>query len=396
MELFVKIRPYEEAKTPGENLTALAGDLEAKKARRQASFYRRAFGVEKPVPQSTPSSLEEKAKVPDGWELTSDGERLAGEDHFLAVVHLDGNAMGKQVQAIYESCKTDWDECVQKLREFSEGIDRIFAKAYDEMCQELANALDAECGETMEPRIFPVRKVIGAGDDVCFIARGSLGIACAVSYLKHLNHLSNGHYAACAGVTMIHTKYPFHRAYDLAEELCGNAKKFGTKLSPDGSVSAIDWHIEFGQLKGTLSQIRGDYQTEDGGRMELRPLVVLPGNGKNCPTERSYRFFCGVIQDLSKEKDTLARSKVKGLRNAFRMGEVETQVALRQNRMEELLWSGVRQRFPDFAQRLLRGENLKAAFATDETDPENPVRRCLYFDAIEMADHITLWREEAE
>ena len=52
-------------------------------------------------------------------------------------------------------------------------------------------------------------------------------------------------------------------------------------------------------------------------------------------------------------------------------------------------------RFPDYTRRALAGEApARDAFVTDNSDPEKPVRRCLYFDAIELIDHMTFWREE--
>lgn len=405
MELFVKLLAYDEAKTPGENLNALVAGLEAKKARRAASFRRRTYGVEHPR-QDEPNRRsyqipQLEVGVPKGWTLTSDGEELAGEDSFLAVIHLDGNAMGARVQAIYDACRDNWDECVKQLDAFSKDIDDDFAVAYDRMTEELVKALEASGYQVRlddeGKKILPVRKVVGAGDDVCFIAAGSLGLECAVSFLRHLSnirHEGTEPYAACAGVVLIHRKYPFRQAYDLSEALCSNAKKFGAKLAEDGSVSAIDWHIEFGQLKGSLSQIRADYQTEDGGRMELRPLVVLPGNATVVPQARSYQFFAALSETLAKNPEGIVRSKQKQMRNAFRMGELETQLALRQTETGGLLWMGIETRFPDYIRRIQDGEKLRAAFFTDNSDPERPVRRCLYFDAIELTDHLTLWRGE--
>lgn len=410
MELFVKIRAYEEDKSPGENLTALSGDLEAKKAHRQASFRRKSFGVEHPEQPAFRRgdkyqipSLE--VRVPQGWSLTTDADRLASEDNFLAVVHLDGNAMGARVQRIYEQCRDDWQDCVRRLQQFSEGIDRDFAAAYDAMTRDLVQALEKTgyqaALDEQGKQVLPVRKVVGAGDDVCFLCAGSLGLECAVSLLHHLADIcgQEGGYAACAGVVQVHKKYPFRQAYDLSEELCSNAKKFGVRLEKGGSVCALDWHIEFGQLKGSLSQIRGDDQTEDGGRMELRPLVVLPGEAQEYPLERTYDFFQGVSRHLEEEKRALPRSKVKQLRNAFRQGELETQLALRETKTGELLWAGVQQRFPDYVRRWIqqRGpEDRREAFFTDSSEPAGPVRRCLFFDAIEMSDHITFWREEVQ
>lgn len=405
MELFVKICPYAPDQTPGENLSALSAALEAKKARRQASFRRKSFGVEHPrQPRhrySRDYGIPQLAVgLPEGWALTANGEQLAGADNFLAVVHLDGNAMGRRVQEIYKRCQDSWEACVRQLQAFSAAVDADFAAAYDAMTKDLVRALERlkyPAVRSEGKKVLPLRKVVGAGDDVCFIAAGSLALECTVSFLKHLserrNQIDGDGYAACAGVVLIHRKYPFRQAYDLSEELCSNAKRFGARLDPGGSVCAIDWHIEFGQLKGSLSQIRADYQAEDGGRMELRPLVVLPGEARVYPTERSYDFFRGVFRHLEREQRALPRSKIKRLRTAFRQGELETRLALRQTETSELLWAGVSDRFPDFARRILAGESLQEAFVTDDSDSTEPVRRCLYFDAVELWDHMTFWEE---
>ena len=46
MEIFAKTLPYDESKTPGENLNALSAALERKKAFRQSSFRQMSFGIE--------------------------------------------------------------------------------------------------------------------------------------------------------------------------------------------------------------------------------------------------------------------------------------------------------------------------------------------------------------
>lgn len=61
----------------------------------------------------------------------------------------------------------------------------------------------------------------------------------------------------------------------MAEELCSSAKKFGSSIDETGAISAMDWHIEFGQLKENLGSIREEYETEDGNRLELRPVAVI-------------------------------------------------------------------------------------------------------------------------
>lgn len=389
MALFVRIRAYDFTKTPGENLTLLAGALEEKKARRRASFYPYSFGIDKlqtpldsfaPVPASA-------QQVPEGWEATNDGEQLAGKDNFLAVVHVDGNAMGARVQRIYDQAGGDWEACKELLWRFSMDINAHFSEAFTEMTEELAPRLaglgwnrkdlakQIEAWKwSSEALPFPVRKVIGAGDDVCFITAGSLALDCAASFISHLvtkrNGADNMCYAACAGVCMVHTKYPFRTAYDMSEALCSNAKSFGASIDPAGNISAMDWHIEFGQLKESLSRIRlEDYMTDDGAHLELRPYAVC---GSPVPEERQYASFARLMSRLQAETKAFPRSKVKRLREGLKQGEHETRLILRMTRMEPIL-------------ALVDAPEAFCQVGEKE-------RRCLLFDAIEVMDHTTLWR----
>lgn len=404
MELFVRIVELDTNRSIRDNLNELTRQLEIKKARRQASFHPLNFGVELFDTKETEKSPIGYA--PAGWKSTNNLKDIAGDENFIAIVHLDGNAMGARVQKIYDRFNTnyfskyDWEECVKTLNQFSTEIDTHFQEAYKEMVDELVDrllALDELSGERRwNKRILPVRKIIGAGDDICFVTAGDLGIECAVSFIQHLstkrNKADGKSYTACAGVVMVHTKYPFRVAYDLSEELCTNAKRYGAALckeqnKPEGAISLVDWHIEFGQMKGSLSQIRNTYQTEDGGQLELRPFVVA---GTDTPIERTYDFFRTLSTELIKSND-LPRSKTKQLRDSFRQGEWESRLAMKQTNMLHLTAKGMEARYPDLIRRMIQ-EGFRAeeeAFYTDE----NGTRRCLYYDAIEVIDHLTLWRK---
>lgn len=397
MELFIRCMEYDETGNPGENLNALTQALEEKKARRRASFYRRSFGID--TAKVNPEPAPERPEFFERWKLTDDGNVLGGEDNFLAVVHVDGNSMGKRVQKIYFPDEpVEWDECVRRLRLFSGEIQAHFDQAYQEMCMELSAFLTAN---EWKGDCFPVRKVIGAGDDVTFVCAGNLGIYCAVSFIRSLNKKINAAdgrgYAACAGVCMVHTKYPFRAAYDMAEQLCSSAKRFGAGLDPECGISAIDWHIEFGQLKDSLAEIRTDYLTEDGGRLELRPYAVSwigeeAATPPVIPNERRIEYFDDVVRKLNEQHERLPRSKIKSLRDAFKRGEPETLLELKKTGLGHILEIGVEQRIPDWRQRTQQeGKLEKPAFLVGKDGR----RRCLYFDAVEMMDHITLWGGDA-
>lgn len=94
--------PYESEKTPGENLKLLSQRLEEKKALRQSSFHQLYLGVEAMDPETftpmqTQNSKDSFARCviapPEEWEFPTEFEQIADSHNFIAVVHIDGNAM---------------------------------------------------------------------------------------------------------------------------------------------------------------------------------------------------------------------------------------------------------------------------------------------------------------
>lgn len=419
MELFVKQMPYDAERTPGENLMALTAALEEKKALRKSSFRRLSVGVEALDPVTYQPKLAEKEAAPqrpellpapEGWKFPTQFQELAGEDNFIAVVHVDGNAMGKRVQDLYGERTASWDDCRASLQRFSSSIQADFERAFSETVDTLIS------GSELTPPTLPIRPVILAGDDVCFVTAGKIGLESARVFLERLTALKNAEdgkpYAACAGVALVHQKFPFHQAYDLAEELCSSAKRFGAELDQAGRVSAMDWHIEFGQLKDSLSQIREDYQTEQifpsesgdkragkRGQMELRPVVVTAP--EEVPMEktggvRTYRFFRGLCQAMKGEYGNTARGKIKDLRTAFKQGEEETRFFLRDQEVTRLLDHAFTARYQTWGEqaeqyrKLLDGQQELAKGPFEKIDG---TMRCLFFDAIEMIDHCDFLKE---
>lgn len=393
MEIFAKSISYEEHKTPGENLNTLTAALEIKKARRKASFRFTSFGVERQRERER-SQFNDLIQPPEPWAFPTEFHQIvtAGEeDNFIAIVHIDGNAMGDRVAKLYERCRGSWPQCCQSLKRFSEGIQNDFEEAFRRTVEQLIAASPALC-----PPVLPIRPVILAGDDVCFVVTGSLGLETARMYLENLEKMHNQEdgrpYAACAGVAIVHEKYPFHRAYDLAEELCSNAKRYGAKLDKSGRISALDWHIEFGELKDGLADLREEYQTEDGNRLELRPVAVIVPKETNAvlPAQRTYLFFKILCRALQGEYGTIARSKIKDLRAALKQGIVESAFFLRDQKICDLLYHALDAAVPTREERwalyreMMTGKTLEK---TPFTMTEEGVWRCQFFDAIEMIDH---------
>lgn len=398
IEVFAKTMEYNTSLDAGANIKELTKQLERKKALRKSAFHQGSFGVEKidtntlkPMlkdddkkdkKDALPAAEEEKdAKLsPKGYERVYKFGDLGGskdDSNFIAVVHIDGNAMGKKVEQLYEKHKkASWDEYKKELRKFSEKIDEDFKASYKEMVDKVAAKLQEGMLKELDLKgnNFPVRRIITAGDDICFVCEGRIGIECAVEFIKAINKrdILGESYAACAGVAIVHQKYPFYKAYELAEMLCSNAKKFGAGLSKDGTgrdISAIDWHIEYGEIKDTLEEIRENYLTADQKYMNLRPYIINADADimKKEPI-RQYRIFKKLMKILWNQEDSLARGKMKELRTALKQGEKATETFLKFNKMTDI--------------SIGCPEVENKSFLTTQ----DGVTRAVLFDAIEVVD----------
>lgn len=363
-----------------DNCKRLTAQLEKKKALRLSAFHQGSFGIEKTntttlCPESADEICEEKQNIREEekkYEIERYKKNLAEykpayefsnlgcskyDKNFIAVVHIDGNAMGKRVENLDEESKKEnwnWDTYKAAMKKFSGSIAEDFKTSYDEMEKDiLASIKNGMLNDLNISTYFPVRKVILAGDDICFVSDGRIGIECAVRFLENLRKKTNKQdekeYAACAGVAIVHQKYPFYKAYELAEKLCENAKKYAASLSEDGSgkeVSAIDWHIEFGEIKDTLEEIRNDYKDVDGNPINARPYLVFPTRQvmKEQKT-RLYINFKEMIMKLQKreKEENFAQGKLKELRGALKRGKKATEYFLRFNKLEDIVINNERE-----------------------------------------------------
>lgn len=372
LEIFAKIMEYDSSKSPKDNLIQLSKELETKKSLRLSSFHHGTFGVEKidsdarkpkkglfldrygQVELGDRSKVKDEEYIDASKYYTPDGYSPAyrfgdmggkkGVSNFIAVVHIDGNGMGKRVQELYDVlADKSWDDIKPKLKDFSDEIDRDFKESYISMVNDIKDSL--ENGrlkgkldikkEKSTNGIFPVRRIITAGDDICFVTEGRIGVECAKIFIEQLtkesrkNCVDNRGYSACAGVAIVHQKYPFYRAYELAEMLCSRAKKVGAILSEedDGrSVSLIDWHIEFGEMKDSLEEIDAEYISDDGQPMSTRPYIIKAKQDIiDQNKERKYDSFIRNITALFDNEEDIGVGKIKELRSVIKKGKKETE-----------------------------------------------------------------------
>ena len=154
----------------------------------------------------------------------------------------------------------------------------------------------------MEEGVLPIRPLILAGDDICYVTDGRIALETARIFLEYIQqeNVQGLPLNACAGVAVVKAHFPFSRAYQLAEELCRNAKN----QIPEGTdASWLDWHVDQGELQDSLQEVREQYTAEDGSVLTQKPYSVeasSPGG--------TIQNFLHVLEALGGK--TVARSKV--------------------------------------------------------------------------------------
>ncbi len=72
--------------------------------------------------------------VPEGYVMPYKLEELGvskDDSSFVAIVHIDGNGMGKRVENLRTKCKDlSWEEYKKTLRSFSDAIDADFQDSF--------------------------------------------------------------------------------------------------------------------------------------------------------------------------------------------------------------------------------------------------------------------------
>ena len=260
--------------------------------------------------------------------------RKKGESSYIAVIHTDGNGMGKRIQKIRDKHPNSEDnrKYIQEVRAFSISIQTAARKALQSTVNKLVASVQVEEGkkiiggviELQENRL-PFRPIIFGGDDVTFVCDGRLGLSLAAHYLEQFSStvLADGSPAYCrAGVAVVKTHYPFARAYALADDLCQSAKTYIKQrqqppFNEDG-LAAMDWHFAVSGLVLGVKEVRErEYTVPSSGNLLMRP-VRLTNPEKDW---RSWSTFSRITQEFKTSEQWAERhNKVKALRDALRAG----------------------------------------------------------------------------
>jgi hypothetical protein len=274
--------------------------------------------------------------------------RTEHESSYIAIVHADGNNMGKRFKEYGRAAKND-REYINRMRDFSAKVDEAGRTSLKNVLKKLMNSIKAETNtldgkfdkfELSKPsqnsskHCLPFRPLVYGGDDVTFICDGRLGIELAVVYLKEFEKQSDKmpdgkKLTACAGVCLVKTHYPFARAYELSEALCKSGKDLLRKTKHEGS--AIDWHIANTGLFGSLSNIREREYCVESGKLNIRPLLL-----EDSKKWQTWNAFLPVLKTFNNDDWRGERNKIMALREVLRSGSERTSQFLHNYRQGNL------------------------------------------------------------
>lgn len=255
-----------------------------------------------------------------GMTFSDDLEDLAGEGERLAVIHADGNGLGRVfLEFDKHSGAKDDAEYIRLLNEFSQALDECAVEA----CKKAFGTLTREADGSI--RAFPL--VMG-GDDLTCLCLGSEALTFTKTYLEEYARLTEqsdiiskrivgSGVTACAGVAIVKRHFPFSAAYDLAEELVRSAKQVKKKY-PDNPPCALDFHVVYDQSPSSLDGIRGDGDPHLHGG----PYLVTEKTDEWAEAH-SFEVLRDRAERLREDqagKDPLPRTQVHALREALFSG----------------------------------------------------------------------------
>ena len=255
------------------------------------------------------------AAFQDGEESEDATDMLSS----VGVIHIDGNGVGaimrdlgcahRAVQIVGDSTTSDEETTEESeglqsfIMEVNRRLDNVVKDAIALSWYDVQKLTLKDVQQLTQDTVAPIVPVLVGGDDVTVYTDGRYAIPFAEAYIRHYEELTKdddllsvlaivaggkkpdaperdhfeigdyiiqkpGPLTASAGVAIVGRNFPFHIAYDLAEELVKRGKKLGKKKR-EVPCSTIDFHV----LRDATVLDPEDTLNEYKGRTQ-RPFLI--------------------------------------------------------------------------------------------------------------------------
>lgn len=246
---------------------------------------------------------------------------------YIAVIHIDGNSMGIKIREFIDRQVGDLIYGLNQLKKLS-------AQINEKYCSVLSETINNVFGDRKGEVMF--RPVIIDGDDITLICESKRAFSVVEEFMTKLLHvrlelLSDFVLTAAAGIAFVKVGFPFITAYEIAEQCCKNAKKKTIERN-DAGKSAIDFQVCYGGTNTNVNLFRKNnycFNYEDViYNLSLRPYI-WNAHAVCFDYNKNFKSLCQkMLQAMNSQeaKASFARSKLKGLRNAYGAGVLQAKL----------------------------------------------------------------------
>jgi len=306
-------------------------------------------------------------------------EEVFPKTKWLGVIHADGNGLGEIFLKFNEHLGTNEDgrTYVEAYRKFSISLDICTTNATGYALKNLQMEVTKETSQGEVP-IIPL--VLG-GDDLTLLCDGEYSLKFAKDFLEQferetqtlnrtqeLGDLKKDHafreiveqlkieiggeqrdiipfiaghafgvrrLGIYAGVAIVKPHYPFHQAYELAEQLLRSAKL--VKREVPLPCSAVDFHVLYDSSGVELGEVRNKLKVDDNKTyLYAKPYVVTPEKELKKADQNEWlrprtwhnleTRVCAMraTEDEDRAKRKLPNSQMHHIRESLQRGKGET------------------------------------------------------------------------
>lgn len=249
-----------------------------------------------------------------------------GDNSLLAVVHMDGNQMGIQIQEKMSRIGP-YEDAIPAMRKISKEIAVTFRDTFDRMLAYM-DELAPKVKKNVRNKLY--REIVVAGDDITFVCNAKLAIPAVKFFLENIGADKN--YSACGGIAFFNSHFPFSDAYQVAEACCDSAKKRAKQKSCRGKNNEVGNFLDFQMCTNIraarLDSYREKHYLTDGEYFIARPYFIPAKKDRGKVNAKNKKYSIERMEQWSEVFSHMPRSKAKQLRNIIPMGKNEIEKTL--------------------------------------------------------------------
>lgn len=315
--------------------------------------------------------LRELTTAPEGVELVWEddlGKMLGEEKGRVALVHIDGNDLGKLFRKkLTEGKDLPLEQSIAAIKKLSQTVSRANATAFRAAVSEVVS-FELRRKKAVARLVMPLRPLVMGGDDITLVIRADLALLFLTRFAAEFEKESQKcgeRLSAGAGMVVMKASYPFAKAFSLVESLTESAK--GATLDVTPRPSSLDYLVLTEDVEDDLAACRRRTGTADDGALLTTKPFILGKAGS----------FAAFVDKGVQVLKNLPRSALRPAMNACHSGEKSAS-----QHWENICKNLERRTGGRFGRMLMQASLFPQGFFT--TDPDSGIKRTALGDFLEL------------